>query len=171
MNSPLRDSPSFGLPTSGNPCAFSPRGPGFSLVEIVIALGIFSFCLIAVMGLFTAGLKTERASQEEEGAISTQSSLALAVENSFRNTNGTFSCGAPLDGWSWDPASVTTTNGRLGDYAFWLRIQVVKTAGEAQLANARLEVAWPPDSVHWDAEGHPSGMRSASGSSSFFIVK
>ena len=38
---------------------------GFSLVEIVIALGVAAFCLIAVMGMLPAGLKTQRTSSNQ----------------------------------------------------------------------------------------------------------
>ena len=35
---------------------------GFSLVEVVLALGVAAFCLIAVLGMLPVGLKTQQAS-------------------------------------------------------------------------------------------------------------
>lgn len=37
---------------------------GFSLVEIVLALGICAFCLVALLGLFSVGMKSSRESVE-----------------------------------------------------------------------------------------------------------
>src|SRR5207244_4996941 len=41
---------------------------GFSLVEIVLALGVAAFCLIAVMGMLPVGLKTQQASVNQTKA-------------------------------------------------------------------------------------------------------
>ncbi|PAW76509.1 MAG: hypothetical protein B9S32_14780 [Verrucomicrobia bacterium Tous-C9LFEB] len=48
---------------------FSPTGRAFSLVEVVMALGICSFALISVIGLFTAGLLINRESEGRIGAV------------------------------------------------------------------------------------------------------
>jgi type II secretory pathway pseudopilin PulG len=47
----------------------------FSLVEVVLALGICSFVLIAVLGLFTTGLKSNRESEQEIQAADLASML------------------------------------------------------------------------------------------------
>lgn len=47
----------------------------FSLIEVVLALGIFSFCIVAVLGLFSVGLKTSKASDDEMRAADLTSSL------------------------------------------------------------------------------------------------
>src|SRR5436309_8145254 len=41
---------------------------GFSLVEIVLALGVAAFALIAVMGMLPVGLKTQQASTSQTKA-------------------------------------------------------------------------------------------------------
>src|SRR5207253_8479208 len=45
-----------------------PVTAAFSLVEIVIALGVAAFCLIAVMGMLPVGLKTQHASIQQTTA-------------------------------------------------------------------------------------------------------
>jgi type II secretory pathway pseudopilin PulG len=147
------------------------KSKGFSLVEIALSLGIFAFCLLAVMGLFTMGLKTERGSQEEDAASSTLAELGIAVENSTPNTDGTLSTVAPLDGWKWNPTSGSTTSGILGEYAYWVRVRQVNTTGHSRLMNARLEVAWPPEAATWSSEGQASGVRGSAGSSIFFFAR
>jgi len=37
----------------------------FSLVEVVVALGIFSFALVAIVGLFMVGIKTNKESSDQ----------------------------------------------------------------------------------------------------------
>jgi type II secretory pathway pseudopilin PulG len=49
--------------------------PAFSLVEVVIALGIISFALIAVIGLVTVGSETNRESSGQIQAANTASLL------------------------------------------------------------------------------------------------
>jgi len=47
-----------------------PKTSGFSLVEVTLALGVAAFCLIAVLGLLPASLKTQQASIEQTTANS-----------------------------------------------------------------------------------------------------
>lgn len=42
-----------------------PAGQAFSLVEIVLALGIVSFCLVALMGLFSVGLNASKQAADD----------------------------------------------------------------------------------------------------------
>jgi len=48
---------------------------GFSLVEVIVALGIMSFVLVALMGLFTVGLRTDRDSSDAMQAANLASLL------------------------------------------------------------------------------------------------
>ena len=41
---------------------------GFSLVEVVLAIGVVAFCLFAVLGMFPVALKTQRTSVEQTTA-------------------------------------------------------------------------------------------------------
>jgi type II secretory pathway pseudopilin PulG len=45
-----------------------PQSASFSLVEVTLALGVAAFCLIAVLGLFPTGLKTQQTSIEQTTA-------------------------------------------------------------------------------------------------------
>ena len=48
--------------TPGNHCG------GFSLVEVVIAIGIAAFCLVTMLGLIPSGLKAVKATTEQTAA-------------------------------------------------------------------------------------------------------
>lgn len=148
------------------------RSWGFSLVEIAMALGIFSVCLIALLGLFSTSLKTQQESQDEEASASLLAGLALALENASPSTNGLYVCGPPLDGWTWDSqAASAATNGVSAGYAYWVRIRTVNTNGDSRLANARMEVAWPGESVTWTADGEPRNARGGVGSTAFLFLR
>ena len=45
------------------------RGNGFSLIEVVFALGLCSFVLIALLGLILAGMRQDRDSRDAMGAM------------------------------------------------------------------------------------------------------
>ena len=126
---------------------------GFTLMEVAMSLGIFAFCLVAVLGLFSTGLKTERSSHEEDGATSTLAALSLALENSTRDGSGKYTTVAPLPAWPWDPAAGGKTSGKLGNYAYWMEVRQVNRVGYSRLVRAHLEVAWPPDKTTWDEQG------------------
>src|SRR5437899_11045725 len=54
---------------------------GFSLIEVALAVGVFGFCLIAVIGLLPTGLNTYQAAQEESRAVSALNMVASAAES------------------------------------------------------------------------------------------
>jgi uncharacterized protein (TIGR02598 family) len=47
----------------------------FSLVEIVVALGIFSFCIVAILGMLPIGMRAARGVADESNAVSIASSI------------------------------------------------------------------------------------------------
>lgn len=60
---------------------------GFSLVEVVIAIGIVSFAILAVLGLIPVGLKTIKNSNEQAGAANVVNGIIEAVRNAATNAN------------------------------------------------------------------------------------
>jgi uncharacterized protein (TIGR02598 family) len=57
---------------------------GFSLVEVVLALGVVAFCLLAIMGLMSTGLGSNQAAVEQTEAAS----IATSIASDLRNTLG-----------------------------------------------------------------------------------
>lgn len=53
---------------------------GFSLVEVTMALGLMSFCLVAMLGMLPVGLKQARLSTDQVGAMQ----VLAAVQNDFQ---------------------------------------------------------------------------------------
>lgn len=61
------------------------RKAGFSLVEVTMALGLMSFCLVAMLGLLPVGLKQARLSTDQVAAMQ----VLAAVRSDFQYmTNG-----------------------------------------------------------------------------------
>lgn len=52
----------------------------FSLVEVVVALGLFSFCIVAITGLLSVGLGSTRSVVNESGAVNIAASVFGAWE-------------------------------------------------------------------------------------------
>jgi len=59
---------------------------GFSLVEVVLALGVTSFCLIALVGLLSAGLTNNRGTIEQAGATAVLSAAVADLYATPRTT-------------------------------------------------------------------------------------
>src|SRR5438874_2953583 len=59
---------------------FSCITAAFSLVEIVIALGVAAFCLLAITGMLPIGLKTQQASVKQ----TTANSIISQIEGKLR---------------------------------------------------------------------------------------
>ncbi len=57
------------------PIHFQGDTRAFSLVETVIALGIFAFCIVAIVGLMPVGLNAVRSVSNENNAIHIASSI------------------------------------------------------------------------------------------------
>lgn len=61
----------------------SNRRRGFSLIEVVLALGIMSFALLSVMALLPIGIKSNKISTEETFAVN----LLTTLEEDLRGTH------------------------------------------------------------------------------------
>jgi uncharacterized protein (TIGR02598 family) len=134
----------------------------FSLVEVVLALGICAFVLIAMLGLFSSGLRTSRESEEQVQAANLASqilatrtaapasdvnlanfaipaaSLTKAYADIYPAAGGTVG----LDGRTNSPAAYRITC-RAGTNA----------ATGARNAQIHLMLSWPPQAALSNAAG------------------
>lgn len=77
---------------------------GFSLVEIVLALGVAAFCLIAVLGMLPVGLKTQQAGIQQTTANEVISEIAADLRAAARLPPGQVSKQFGLKGY-WATAN------------------------------------------------------------------
>ena len=80
MRTPTRR---LSLPRAGG----NPSNDAFSLVEVTIAIGIFAFVIVGIMGLFPAALK-----QRSDAALETRA--VMAAQQVFAGINGSSSTNA-----------------------------------------------------------------------------
>ena len=66
------------------------RHAAFSLVEVVLALGVVSFAIVAILGVFPVGLSLGHSAQDETRAPQIAQSIfgALAAQNVKRDPSG-----------------------------------------------------------------------------------
>jgi uncharacterized protein (TIGR02598 family) len=84
----------------------------FSLVEVVLALGIIAFALVAILGVFPTGLSSTRTSVSDTRAAA----LANAVFTTIDAQSSTFSS-VQCFGATFDLTALTTTDGAKTLYA------------------------------------------------------
>ena len=84
---------------------FLARHNGFSLVEVTIAIGIFAFVVVGVMGLLPAGLRMRADSAAETRGVLIAAELFAAVRASTNLANVTIRTGPKLN-----TEDVRTTN-------------------------------------------------------------
>ncbi|XHR29749.1 MAG: hypothetical protein ACFUZC_04165 [Chthoniobacteraceae bacterium] len=124
----------------------------FSLVEVVLALGICSFCLISVLGLLPVGINTNRDSIEQTAAVG----IARAVGADFWGVSATATA-TSLYGILLPTSTAATTtpaqtlffaeNGNTTDSVSAARYRVDVAYGArsnaSQPAAVRILVSWP----------------------------
>jgi uncharacterized protein (TIGR02598 family) len=97
-----------------------PRGPGtvaFSLVEVVLAMGIISFALIILLGLVPVGMKSNIDSMGESQAVNLMQALiadrqatAFSANSSVYNLPALTNVTAPITGTIYVNEDAVTTN-------------------------------------------------------------
>ena len=143
------------MPSPDPAPSFVRKTAGFSLVEVVMAVGIVAFCLLAIVGLAGVGMKVNRDSVEEMKATMVGSKL-LQLRRYFPtntdNAAGTLPFGSVRTA---DPASGTdfSTNYVTADgqqcaatnaaYRVLYRIQPNPASRSSTVA---LRVEWPAQS-------------------------
>lgn len=128
----------------------------FSIIEVVIALGLVAFCLVAIMGLLPLGLRSVRESNEQAGAANAIAHIAEAIRGSTSSvaTPGTFNgviAGQPftysLGGGPQTLDLRLSGNGAVAgsptDERLAVRVKIVAPATGATTGTAEIGVAWP----------------------------
>ena len=133
---------------------------GFSLIEVVIAIGIIVFAMIPLVGLLATGLRTESDSTEQARAMQLMSALSAGIQ-SARDAGANSIFGAPFptnfsvgtsvqnfgytEGGVLLPESDTSTADRRGSVVL---LQPTRS-GLQKSSAAYVSVAWPA-SARWN---------------------
>jgi len=141
----------------------------FSLVEVVIALGIISFAMVAILGLLPVGLSAQRQAVSRAQCVQMLSALSDAARGTYIETNGSTNFPYPLSGIAFGTAGetslmllgngmITNSVGNVTDARGKIFVkQYAVTANN--IMPLYVSVAWPAAAVHSDA-----GWQKAQGS-------
>lgn len=72
------------------------RNFGFSLVEVVLALGLVSFCLVAMLGMLPIGLSQERKSADQMQSLHALTAIASDFKNAPAGSSESPVYGLPI---------------------------------------------------------------------------
>jgi uncharacterized protein (TIGR02598 family) len=124
----------------------------FSLVELTAAIGIASFCLIAVFGLMPVGVQTNRNATSQTAATNIMAAVVadLRATPKANNTSSQFAItfGTPATLYFDGSGQFTTTSGANSRYQ--LNVTWYGTTG---LRYADLKVTWPAAATTANASG------------------
>jgi uncharacterized protein (TIGR02598 family) len=123
-------------------------------VEVVLALGVVSFCLTSLIALLPVGLKTANSVWEEAAATSLLQQVSQGIRDAAMNSSGSYVGAGPCTNLSWTiGGGGITTNYffTLGGVPLTsaassrLTAQVVLTppVSTASSGSALISVAWP----------------------------
>ena len=124
---------------------------GFSLIEVVIALGIFAFCIVAIVGLLPVGMNSVRSVSNENNAIHIASSIEgiwhvaplgsspITIPNIITNLAISSSANSTyfFDEFG-DPLANSTGAALKMNY---------KTAGSGNFTTVNMTFSWPPSAA------------------------
>ena len=88
-----------------------PEAAGFSLVEVTLALGVAAICLITLLGLLPAGVKTQQTSIQQTTANQIISQLSSFLRGDVRLPPGQASKACPDPPDPNDPCDWSNLNG------------------------------------------------------------
>lgn len=131
---------------------------GFSLVEVVLALGVFAVALVAMIGLLPRGMQTNQESREETEAMGLMRHL-VAERRAQPFKDSTSSGLPPLDSVSPDSPLVSrvetnSTNLPWGDRRYRVQYTLQRPAVISNAVSRNspylvfLRVSWPADTAN-----------------------
>ena len=117
----------------------------FTLVEVVLALGIASFCLIVLLGLLPMGLMTAKNTREQTAAASLVEAISTGIRNASTNSSGIYAASGICTNLTWQLVSQGGSSVSASSY-FSLGGVSNTTASESQLI-AEIEVFPPANAI------------------------
>lgn len=132
---------------------------GFTLIEIVIALGIAGFCLVAMLGLIPTGLKSVKTSLQETTATEALAAIAADLRDTQPGSNATPVYAIPIPSaissvqstnfYLTEAGALTTSNDFSGQFA----VTTTLSNSTTFLTTAHIQIYWPPSAQIQNAQG------------------
>lgn len=129
------------------------RRDAFSLTEVVLALGLVSFCLLAVVGLLPVGLKSISRAHEESAAANALNQISEALRNAVDDSGTYTAVGFPAINWQRGASVKTVTvplslGGQptnLSGARMLAEIKLTPPPDRASPGCAQIAIFWPPE--------------------------
>ena len=155
---------------------------GFSLVEVVLAIGIVAFCLIAVFGLLPTGLKSVKEANNEAGAANVMNLIADGLRNAVTTNGGTnfsFSYGGQTVTYAVGGSRATVTWNNLALEGsinspiprFSACLSLTPPVNLVTPGSALITVAWPPTATWVPASTNWTGAAGSITTGILFIPR
>lgn len=136
----------------------------FSLVEVTLALGMVTFCLLGLVGLLPLGLTSVKSSRDGAAALNTLVQMSEAIQGAQVESVGNdlaFKGAGKYDHLEWkvggSEVSSTTKLSALGfpvskaqDERFVSRVVITPPTQATSAGTAAISIAWPSQAT-WDS--------------------
>ena len=134
---------------------------GFSLIEVVIAIGVAAFCLVAMLGLIPTGVKSVKAATDQTGASTVLNEVITDLRSTpiGADSSPTFGISLPTAG---TPTMTNSTNlifsdsGSLvssNDFSARYVASITLSNSSAYSTTALIQVRWPSVASSSNAQG------------------
>src|ERR1043166_467046 len=122
---------------------YSSRGTGFSLVEVVLALGVAAFCLVAIVGLMPVGVQTNRHASSQTAATNIMAVIVadLRTTPAAATTSPQFAITFGTDKTLFFDASGQASTSLGPDSRY--RLSITWNSAPAGLSYGVVRVTWP----------------------------
>jgi uncharacterized protein (TIGR02598 family) len=139
---------------------------GFSLIEVVMAVGIAGFALLAIVGLLPVGMKSVQNSTNQAAAANVVNGIANALRNaekmtpnsfssSFAGENITYTIAGAQTSISWDTLDLNGNDTNSVSARLKARLVITPPSSANTNGTALISVAWPAQSPNltWNGSG------------------
>ncbi len=134
--------------------SFRLRHPtAFSLVEVMLALGVVSFCLLSIVGLLPTALRSVKNANAEAAAANALTQIADSLRNATTTNATSYTAGGAFSDISWNLGAASNTlikylalDGQPTNSAsarFVAQIDLVPPSDLHSVGRARVSIAWP----------------------------
>jgi uncharacterized protein (TIGR02598 family) len=131
------------------------------LVEVIIAMGIAAFCLIAMLGLIPSGLKQVKVSSEQTAATAILAAVATDIRNTPSGSEKSLAYGIALP--TTAGASITTVNLYLNEDGkpntsatsarYAIKASLVSSNNASGTTSGNLVIWWPAAASLGNSQG------------------
>ncbi len=131
----------------------APSRRAFSLVEVVLALGLVSFSMLAVVGLLPVGLRSVKNAGEESAAANALQLLGAAIRHAHSVDGVAYAASGTFTNLTWNVGGVDRVftdialqlSGQQGnaDNRLVAQVEIVAPPNATAPGHARVSIAWP----------------------------